>query len=253
MTTPEPWGVHPVPDDGELTFTVGPLTLRVRRAAGELQALVVREGDLAEAAPPRWNRWAADDLDQVDIAPRFPDRPLVVEPEDPFWLLSGAEARIFVRVPTWIRVDALARRRHELLVQPTQRASDTWWGTPTEGELCYWLSTRARRALEPGDAVAHMIVCPLQLVNRSDDDLAVHRIALRTAYLSLYAAEEGLWSDETRVTYTGDAEGSRLTMAGVPPREVPDATLIGPPALKAARGFRARTFLRLRTLTGLFE
>lgn len=245
-----PWGTYEVPDNDDLTLAVGPLTLRLRRAEGELRAVITRAGEAPHQA--RRIRWAADDVAQVALSPHFPDRPLVVEPEDPFWLLRGAQARIYVRVPVWVGLDGLGTLRHELLRLPTRVASDTWWGTLEEGELCYWLSTRARRVLAEADVEPHLVICPLQLVNRSHDDLHVDKIALRVAYLSLYGAGEGLWADETRVVYTGDAEGSRLDMAGTAPSEVPGAALISPPARHMARGFRARTFRRLRSITELF-
>jgi hypothetical protein len=251
MTSASAWGVHAVPDDGETAFRVGPLALRLRRVEGELRALV-HLGD-EPAGEHHWTRWATDDLAEVELRPLLPDRPLVVEPEDPFWLLRGAEARIHVRVPIWVGLDGLGRRRHELLRVPTHVASDTWWGTTAEGELCYWMSTRARRTLTEGDIEPHLAVCPLQLVNRSDDDLPVEKIALRVGYLSLYGVERGLWADETRVSYLGPAEGSRIEVAGTPPPEAGGAQLVSKPAKHMARGFRARTFRRLRSMGGFFE
>jgi hypothetical protein len=245
-----PWGTHTVPEDGELAFSIGPLNLEVCRVQGELRTRA-RRGD--EAGDERWTRWAAPDLTRVSLAPLFPDRPLVVEPEDPFWLPRGARARIYVRVPVWVALDAHGLQRHTVLRIATVVASDTWWGTLAEGELCYWLPTRARRELAPGETTSHMVVCPLQLVNRSSDDLPVDKIALRVAHLSLYGHEDALWSDETHVTYTGDVEGSRIDMAGSAPPEAPGASLLSPPAHRIARGFRARTFRRLRSFTAFFE
>jgi hypothetical protein len=134
---------------------------------------------------------------------------------------------------------------------PTVVLSDTWWGTLEEGELCYWLETRARRAIGPADLVSHLVVCPLHLVNESDEPLHVEKIALRVAYLTIYRAGEGLWSDQTRVLYSGDVEGSRLEMEGRPPREATDPVLLSPPERIAAGGLRARTFRRFRSMKGL--
>ena len=247
-----PWGTHEVPPGDGLTLAVGPLALRVRRVDEELRVLVRHERDPAEAADTGWTRWAAADVDRVTLSPLFPDRTLVVEPEDPFWLLDGAEARIYLRVPVWLHLEGVGRERHDLLRVPTMDASDTWWGTPEEGELCYWLPTRARRSVGPEHVEPHLVLCPLQLVNRSGDSLHVEKIALRAAYLSLYRSGAALWSDATRVLYTGEAEGSRLEMAGRPPREAEDPELLAPPAELMARGFRARTFRRFRSFTGLF-
>ena len=52
------------------------------------------------------SRWASgDDEVEIEIRPVFPDRPLVLRPENPFHLLPEAQARVFVRVPLWIQVE----------------------------------------------------------------------------------------------------------------------------------------------------
>ena len=247
-----PWTVHPVPDEGDVPVSVGPLTLRIAQESGEIRLALVRDTTAADGEAPGWIRWApADWTGQVALIPVFPDRPVVVVPEDSFWLLAGAEARIYVRVPLWVRVEALGRTPTALLSVPTVESSDTWWGTVEEGELCYWLGTRARRRVTEDLLADHLAVCPLQLVNRSPDDLHVDKIAFRVAYLSLFAHEgRGIWADVTRVRYLGEAEGSRLEMSGEPPAEAPGAKLLAPPRERMARGFRARTFARLRSIQG---
>lgn len=247
-----PWTVHPVPEGREIPVEVGPLTLRIAQESGEIRLALTRDADPGSEGEPEWTRWApADWTGQVALTPLFPDRPVVVAPEDSFWLLAGAEARIYVRVPLWVRVEALGRARTTLLTAPTVESSDTWWGTVEEGELCYWLGTRARRRVTDDLLVHHLAICPLHLVNRSDDDLHVDKIALRVAYLSLFAdGNRGIWADVTRVRYLGDAEGSRLEMSGEAPAEATGAELLAAPRERMARGFRARTFARLRSIQG---
>jgi hypothetical protein len=252
------WGSHSLPEGGACRVEVGPLSIHVRRADGEVRARVRRDGaepdgHSATDDPPAETRWAIDGVEGIEVEPKMPDRPLIVEPDDSFWLMAGAEARIYVRVPLWVQVEAVGQRRNLLLEEPTLIASDTWWGTPEEGDLCYWLPTRARRVWSPDLVAPHLVSCPIRLVNRSQEALHVQKIALRVAYLSIYRDGEALWADETRVLYTGDAEGSQLETAGRPPSEAPEAARVTEPAERMARGFRARTFRRLRTLTSLFE
>lgn len=248
-----PWGVHRVPPEGELTVEVGPLALRFTQEAGEIRMALLRDDRSPKGAEEDgWTRWAPVDWSgDVALSPEFPDRTLVVAPEDAFWLLDGADARIYVRVPLHVRVEALGAGRSALSTVATVVASDTWWGTVEEGELCYWLGTRARRRITADLYTRHMAICPLQLVNRSGDHLHVDKIAVRVAHLSLFAHEgRAIWADETRVRYTGDVEGSRLEMSGEAPPEAPGAALLAPPQVRMARGFRARTFARLRSIHG---
>lgn len=244
-----PWGVHEVPEGGEASVQLGPLTLRLAQEAGEIR--ISPRPDAGDRDDTEWIRWApADWGGGLALTPALPDRTLVIQPDDAFWLLAGAEARIYVSVPLWVRIEALGRHRTHLTSLPTVGASDTWWGTLEEGELCYWIRTTARRRVADKWA-SHVAVCPIQLVNRSDDDLNVDKIALRVEYLSLYADGGGaIWSDETRVLYTGESEGSRLEVAGSPPAETPRAELLSTPRRRIARGFKARTFARLKSIQG---
>jgi hypothetical protein len=253
-----PWGPRTLEDGESEVVRFGHLQLHLARRGDEIRAAHFRQPSGRDVAPAvgalavegelDWSRWATRDATgRVHLRPAFPDRPLVVAPEDPFHLLGGAEARIYVRVPLWVTV---VHADTTLITLPTIPFSDTWWGTEEEGELCYWLTTHARREIAEPLFEPHLAMCPLRLVNRSDDDLTVEKVALRTAYLGLYAEGERIWSDETRVRFEGEAEGSRLEMAGKPPTEAPDARLLAPPRLKMTLGFRARTFGRIRSLQG---
>ncbi|MBW3535038.1 MAG: DUF432 domain-containing protein [Gemmatimonadetes bacterium] len=245
-----PWRTHDVPSGEELEIRVGPLGIRVREHAGEVHLSHRLEGEPAPADRGEWARFAPASWNRsLTLRPAFPDRTVIVAPDDPFRLLEGAEARVYVRLPLVAVVEVEGRAAPATLARiPTYRYSDTWWGVHTEGELCYWLPTHARREMRPELFEDHLAVCPLQLMNRSESDLDVEKIAFRATFLSLYRKGRRLWSDETRVRYRGEAEGSSLDMAGGPPGEEPDAELVLPPRERMARGFRSRTFARIRSL-----
>lgn len=273
------WSDHDLPrEEGERSFSVGPLDLRVRWAEDEVWIAHARRTDAAlpgrrvEPVPTapsewaargrggraggdateEWARWAVPDGGRrLRLSPVFPDRPLVLEPEQPFHLLQGATARIYVRVPLWVRVEHLGRREAVLTEVPTTPLSDTWFGDPVEGELAYYLPTSARRALSPELFDAHRVICPLQLSNPSQDDLLVEKIALRVAHLSVYRSDEELWADETQARYQGEAAGSStLRMSGEPPEEAGGAERLSPPRTPVDRSLTARTFARLRHVPG---
>lgn len=266
-----PWSVHDLEEGVDRRFEIGPLGLRVRWIAGELWLAHARtedEGtrddgtiqrrtgpDTPEALldePEEWARWSAGgDGVKLRLTPVFPDRPLVVGPEHSFHLLRGARVGIYIRVPLWVRVELLGRQETVVTEIPTLVLSDTWFGDVTEGELCYYLPTTARREVTPELFEPHLAICPLQLSNPSEDDLAVEKIALRVAHLSIFGRGDELWSDRTRVQYRGEAIGSDLRITGRPPEEAPGAELITPPRTPMGRGLRARTFAQLRHMPGL--
>jgi hypothetical protein len=240
--TPFDWGEHAVEPGIETRLQLGPLELAFTQESGEIRLLF---------NDPPWSRFVASDWNgRIRLSPLLPDRLVVVKPENEFWLLSGARARIYVRVPLMVRVEALGTRPRSLVDIPTEAMSDTWWGTPEEGELAYWLDTRARQDVQPGEFEEHLCICPLQLENSSLEELTVDRIALRVDYLSVYRDGTRLWSDETRVHFLGTDVESRIEMAGRPPAEAPEATRVTGPRLAMSRGFTARTFARIRSSLG---
>lgn len=258
--TPFDWGTHRLDEGEDLEVALGPLRLRLRRAAGEVRIAYSHDGQEERflharpaSGPDRWIRWipAPDWSGEVALSPGFPSRPLVVRPEHEFRLVQDSQARIYVRIPLELHVEALGARSHTLLRVPTKVLSDTWWGSPEVGELHYFLDTQARRTMADDEFKEHLAICPVQLHNGSQEDLTVSRISLQTGYLSLYRDGTRLWSDETTVRYRGADEESSLRVAGAPPREAPDAELVRPARERIDRGFSARTFARqLRSSLG---
>jgi hypothetical protein len=248
-----------VPAQGETQrLDVGPLTVWFRAEDGELWITHARAADGEEAhrslaADAPWSRWALQEGHRhLHISPVFPDRPLVVKPEHAFTLMRRASARIYMRVPIWVRVDVMDRpggRRVLLTEIPTVLLSETWWGDIRDGELAYWLTTKGRRQLVPDLPDAHQVVSAVQLDNLSEDDLQVEKLSLRVDHLSVYEKDGWLWAEEVRVEYHGEDEGTEIHMDDHPPVEAAGAREISPARVQG-RSFKARTFARLRALSG---
>ncbi|MBT8336941.1 MAG: hypothetical protein KJO11_10080 [Gemmatimonadetes bacterium] len=247
--TPFDWGEHTLDEGSEFCLGLGPLTLRFARRSGEIRIAHHHEDPATEGEEPEWTRWAPmpDWSGVIRLRPSFPDRLVVVKPDQDFWLMKGARARVYLRVPLHVVIEAVGPRTRALLRVPTMTLTDTWWGTSEEGELGYGLDTRGRRELRDDVFEEHLAICPLHLENPSDDDLHVDRIALRVAHLSLFRDGDRLWSDNTRVRYLGEDAGSRIDMSGNAPEETASAELLAGPEDPRARGFSARTFARLRS------
>lgn len=263
-----PWGEHALASDATLDLQLGPLELRVRSTGDEIWLAHVpgsrppsgtatgrpARDPRRDAADGEWVRWPVPEgADRrVLLSPVFPPRPVVAEPDRSFRLLPRARARIFVRVPLWVRVAVRSDPDRVLTEVPSVVLSDTWWGGLTEGELCYWLRTTARRKVPSEAFRPHLAVCPLELSNRSDEELPVEKLVLRVAHLSLFSADGRLWADDTRVRYRGPFEGSEIEVAGRRPDEATDGVRVAAPREDPpARGFRSLSFARLRSLPGL--
>lgn len=238
---------------------VGPLELWLRGVDKEVWVAHRErpEGDEPAERPPEdveWGRWAfRDSAFGLRITPVFPSLPLVVKPEHSFTLLRKAKARIYARVPTWVRLEAVDRETDSaalLLELPTVTLSETWWGTFTDGELAFWLPTTARRRVTPDLFEPHRIMCTLQLANHSLDDLVVEKLVLRVEHLSIFEKNGELWAEEVKVNYHGEEESSEILMDDEPPAEARGAREISSSRAQT-RSFRARTFARLKALSGL--
>lgn len=261
---PPPWGEHAIGREAPLAPRLGPSTLWIRAEGGEIRLAHAAgrqlEPDPGEEPPPEpppedegWIRWPVPHAPRrIRLSPVFPPRSLVVEPGLSFRLLAGARARIFVRVPLWVRVEVAGREDGRLTEVPSVLLSDTWWGDVADGELCYGLRTTARREVTPEIFASHLVVCPLDLTNGAQAELTVEKIALRVDHLSIFADGERLWADVTRVRYRGAEEGSDIEMSGQVPVEAPGAVRVAAPRIRPpSRGIRTRTFARLKALPGL--
>lgn len=248
---PAPWGKLGLQPGATHEMELGTLRLTLRRTSGEVWLRASRSnGGDAEAAP--WQRWAAAPGTDVVIRPAVPDRLLVVSHEHEYHLPPEGESRIFVRIPLFVQV-ALSFDDREIVAAdlPSLVLSDTWWGSFTEGELAYWLSTKARAELTDDLFLPHFGMCTLRLVNDSDVALSVERFAVRVAHLSLFTGRGRTWTDDVSVRYEDSPEGSEIRFGQKPPGEAGETTRIAAPRVPLGRSFRAKTFDRLRSLSNL--
>lgn len=256
----KPWGAFPMPGEEPVCWTFGPLQVwgkstidefwitQQYRETGEAAEQLAGEDsrpDLPEKVD--WQRWALkQSYQEVLINPIFPDFPVVVKPEYPFRVTPGVRTKIYVRVPVWVKISL---GKTSIIKLPSVILSKTWFGEFTGGELCYWISSAARKKIEPDPRRPFLSICPVQIINHSRDELQVEKICLRVSQLGLYYAKDQLWSNETRVHYHGGEEGSEIETRLKPPADARNAKLLTPPVEYPRRSFTAKTFASLKDLT----
>jgi len=267
-----PWGPVELQGDDAVEYRLGDLVLRLRRRAGEVWMHSTHDVELPERVSPRgpwisrfqgdeafsdlpseaWLRWALSMEEGLELRPALPDRLVVVSPEQSFSLAPEGRARVFVRIPLFIQVRTTGELSDATTLEelPSIVLSDTWWGSFTEGELGYWLETRARRAIGPELLEPFVAISPLLLLNRSDQPLAVERFAVRVAHLTLFGRGHGVWTDELQVRYEGGAEGSEIRYTGRVPEDAGDVVKLAEARVPAPRGLQALTFGRLKAKMG---
>lgn len=241
------WGEHTVEGKLAAEWTAGDLQLRAKAEEDEIWISGKYPAHPSSGKQQaEWSRWALKKPSpSLNIVPVFPDRSVVVQPENPFWLLPGVQVRVYVRVPIWVSLRLPARENRLLAELPSVVLSLTWFGTPTEGELCYWISSSARRTPASDNGQEHLAICPLQLKNTSNEDLSVQKICLRVKWLALFERDGRLWSNETKVQFRGAADASHVQVQSGPPGEAAGAELISPAREGFKRGSVLRTFFEL--------
>lgn len=246
----EIWGPLPLVAGESLQRSLGELQLHVRREADEVWVGTAGDGEILADAD--WTRWSVATDDSLELKATLPDRPIVVSPELPFFLPPEGAARVFVRIPLFarlVRVDGEGRYS-SLGEFPTLVLSDTWWGGFTEGVLAYWMTTQARRTVDPELLEPLLAICPVSLRNGSDQPLPVDRIAIRVSHLTLFGRENAVWTDEVKVHYHGLNESSELRYTGHVPEDAGELDRLCDPREEPTRGLRGKTFGRFRTLSG---
>ncbi len=252
MLDSSPWGELDLAPEESHTLQVGTLALVVMRTATEVWFRMGRTTDQPASDVGGWERWSARPETRIELRPAVPDRLLVVSPEHTYHLPPHGDARVYVRIPLFAQLVLVDGDTETVAADvPSVILSDTWWGTFTEGELGYWLTTKARTELTDDLFVAHTCMCPFRLINESPKALDVERFAVRVPHLAIFVDGNRYWTDEVRVRYEDFPEGSEIRFGSEPPREAAGARPMSPPRVRADRSFHARTFDRLRSLSHL--
>ncbi len=254
----EPWGEYALEENATRTWSMGPLQLWCRLASGEIWVASktawhgidewkeepIRH-DLAPNPPEDapWSRWALSHTSpKIRMIPVFPDLPVIVKPEYSFNLLTNTEAKIYVRVPLWVRIQLATNPPVTVKEVPIVTLSQTWFGDYTSGELCYWLATTARRKVGTDLFRPFLAVCPIHISNVSEEVLTVEKVCLRVVYLSLFHHEGQFWSDETRIIHKGRDNDTQLEFIGVAPGEAPRAAMVSAARIDARKKHLGKTF-----------
>jgi len=199
-----------------------------------------------------WRRWTSSRASlHVRLSPLLPDRPLVVKPEAEIRIPAGNRALFFVSIPIWVRVSVGYPEEIALAEIPTSILSNSWFGTVTQGELCYSLRTRATREIDMSETMLHRVTCPVHIYNNSATELDFIRLAVHGEFLRLYEGTNRLYTNHVKVTFRGEEHLSQIELSKAAPDIEPGCRLIQHSRVPADQSFMQRTFQVLRSLTGV--
>lgn len=171
-----------------------------------------------------WGRWVVgDETNAFQVLPIMPDRPIVVRPELPVKIPTGHEALFFVSIPVWVRILAGEKKSIELCEVPVLILSNTWFGDPMSGKLCYSLRSRARRQIIDSESNPSRAICPVRIRNTSPKQLDIERLCVHVEHLKTYSGDMNLWTNEVTITFRGEDQVGKIDYS----REQPAIEPIG--------------------------
>lgn len=254
------WGKRSLAE-GQIEYvTIGDLHLWIKYRNEEIWIAYAYNDELkgktgSDQAPKdaEWSRWAHKNSSaEVAVSPVYPDKSLVIHSEYGLKVSPETRIQIFSRIPIWVRI-SLANNHYQLIELPAVKLSRTWFGTYTEGELCYHATTKARRDLSRIDKKPYLVSCPIKIVNKSDEELTFSNFCFRVERLSMYLFENELWADETQIIFQGEDMHSEVIMTGKLPDGITKKQQLAKPRKQVHKSLATRTFKRFFKDTALID
>lgn len=258
------WDLYPISTEECLEVTVGALRIWVKFSnndwyfADEIDETRQRGQQVRFLRSPKavpaveWKRWASGEEHlAVRLSPRMPDRPVVVKPEMTVRIPAGHRATFFVNLPIFVRVSVGDMKPVHLIEVPTVILSNSWFGDPVAGELCYALKTRATREVHLSEVRNDRAVCAVRVFNSTSSEIELQRIAIHVEHLRIYQGEERLYTNGVNATYRGGDVNGQLEYVRDAPDFEPNCRLIQAERTPVEQGFARRTFQAIRSWTGV--
>lgn len=248
------WKAVEVAPDRSLEFSIGTLRLMLGHGQNEwLLGLADEAGEEVTRARPRIRRRLpetvderyvyAGDSNQVTLTPLLADRPVVIRPNQPVFLLSGQTITLYLSTPVWLKIE-IGSPPVLLKEFPVVRLSDTWFGPSTRvGELCYAGRTHAWIRLGDLPQRPHRAITPLEIRNDSSSPLPLEKISLPVPMLSLYGGDNGsLWTQRVSLTREGQSDLATVKIESRLPEAETELSRLAGPREEGSRSGMTRAF-----------
>lgn len=144
-----------------------------------------------------------DDSRTIRFRPILPDRPVIVEAAEQIRILSKQKAHFFIPLPFWLRLYLAGSKEQFLYEVPLFKLSNTWFGPPESGGLCYAYKTEFYN--EPQSALSDEVaIAPLIINNNSNSFFDLKKAVIYCNYLNIFKGEKGLVTNVETVNYFSD-------------------------------------------------
>ena len=164
---------------------------------------------------------------EVILTPRPADRPMVVRPVSPVYILPHSKVTIFISTALWLEI-SLNEPELTLHTTPLYRPSDSWFGPLTgDGELCYASQTFGRMHLKDMDIRPHRAITAVHIENLNAKPLYLERVKLPVDLLSLYTTDNhSLWTNSVNLVSLKNEALASIKMDREPPAHIVNPKLV---------------------------
>lgn len=250
------WGVQKLETNAVAQHRIGPLHMWFERTGDELHYAFsrsveeIQDSELLKPEHIEWNRWACGEgALELSLKPALPPRPMVVRPAMPIQILPGHRIRFFISIPVYVAGMLSGADGAESVAafeEPTVVLSNSWYGKPADGTLCYALRTRARRSLGELRTDPHLAICPLELENASEKPLLFERVLLRSSLMGIYRGTHHIWTSGAKLQFHGEDPLPDLKYEPGAPAFDNASTCLAEPKEKVKRGMLDRAMGGIR-------
>jgi hypothetical protein len=233
------WSPVEVEKEKVYYWQIAQLKLWISKAADEIYVAHEQASDVsveqkvviaAERKKPEkieWNRFIVEERSSIiQLNPAVPDRAVVVGSEAPVKILPETKAMFFVGIPIWVRLYIGENKKKEVSEIPTVILSNTWFGDPTGGVLCYGIKSRALRTMDELEESPGKAVCTVVVHNKSEVQLDFQKFCIHVENLKLYRGTKRLWTNEVSIDFFGEDQPSQIVLSQKKPEIEKDCTLI---------------------------
>ncbi len=197
-----------------------------------------------------WNVVVADKNNTINILPSLPNLPVVVRPQYSFKLLPAMHIELFVNIPVWVQFYAGIQKKENLLADiPVMQLSNTWFGDPDNGSLCYSLPGNIYSHLLPDQIPSYMAVCTLKIFNDASTTLDFQRLLLQLDAVNLYLSNGVLYTNEIKVKFKGENQVSDFMISKQTPSFVQNAKHLAHPRNTDKDGVLKKSYYFFKSLT----
>lgn len=157
-----------------------------------------------ESSEPQGLKWLRfilpDNKRTVRLRPALPDRPVIAEAGETIRILSKQKTHFFIPIPFWIKLYLVGGKEQLFYEVPTVKLSNTWFGPPESGALCYAYAVDFYSELQ--SALSEEIaVVPLSINNSSNSFFDLKKAAIYGNYLNIYRGKKGLLTNVETINY----------------------------------------------------